>query len=108
MRRSLQRLRALTYKEVVQMLRDWRTLMLLFALPLPDYDQTFAAMGNFRGVHNLLADYSWAPPFYGATYEHPTASFEELSLSFVRTVCLLASRDGKGVLWGNDVYVHET
>lgn len=34
MRRSLQRLRALTYKEVVQMLRDWRTLMLLFALPL--------------------------------------------------------------------------
>lgn len=34
MRRSLQRLRALTYKEVAQMLRDWRTLMLLFALPL--------------------------------------------------------------------------
>ncbi len=34
MRRSWQRLRALTYKETVQMLRDWRTLMLLFALPL--------------------------------------------------------------------------
>jgi ABC-2 type transport system permease protein len=34
MRKSWQRLRALTYKETVQMLRDWRTLMLLFALPL--------------------------------------------------------------------------
>ncbi len=34
MRRSLQRLRALTYKEIMQMWRDRRTLMLLFALPI--------------------------------------------------------------------------
>jgi ABC-2 type transport system permease protein len=34
MHTSFQRLRALTYKEVVQMLRDGRTLMLLFALPI--------------------------------------------------------------------------
>jgi ABC-2 type transport system permease protein len=34
MRKSLQRLRALIYKEMVQILRDRRTLMLFFALPL--------------------------------------------------------------------------
>jgi ABC-2 type transport system permease protein len=34
MRKSLQRLRALVYKELVQILRDRRTLMLFFALPL--------------------------------------------------------------------------
>jgi len=34
MRKSFQRLRALVYKEMVQILRDRRTLMLFFALPL--------------------------------------------------------------------------
>ncbi|HEX7621152.1 MAG TPA: ABC transporter permease [Anaerolineales bacterium] len=34
MRKSIQRLRALVYKEMVQILRDRRTLMLFFALPL--------------------------------------------------------------------------
>ena len=34
MAKSLQRLRALIYKETVQILRDRRTLMLFFALPL--------------------------------------------------------------------------
>ena len=34
MAKSLQRLRALIYKETVQILRDRRTLILFFALPL--------------------------------------------------------------------------
>ena len=34
MLKSLQRLRALIYKETVQILRDRRTLILFFALPL--------------------------------------------------------------------------
>lgn len=41
--------------------------------------------------------------FLWPSYTHPTAPFEELSLSYVRTVCCLAAREGKGVLWGNDV-----
>jgi hypothetical protein len=54
---------------------------------LPDYEQSFQVMEGLR-----------------RTATHPTATFEELSLSFVRTVCVLARRDHKGVLWGNDVY----
>lgn len=76
----------------------------LFTLPLPNYDQSFAAMSQFKQVVNVLEKYPTLPPFHSFAHSHPTASFAELSLSFVRTVCRIASREGKGVLWGNDIY----
>jgi len=76
----------------------------LFSLPLPNYNRSFVDMGGFRRTGNALENYPSLSPFVTSRYEHPNASFEELSLSFVRTVCLLASREGKGVLWGNQVF----
>ena len=60
-------------------------------------------MEGFKGMRNILEGRVTGTEFLGLVYEHPSASFEELSLSYVRTVCSLAARDGKGVLWGNDV-----
>lgn len=76
----------------------------LFCLPLPSYNQSFVDMSGFRGMGNLLENHQNLPPFVASRYEHAEASFTELSLSFVRTVCLLASREGKGVLWGNSIF----
>jgi hypothetical protein len=75
----------------------------LFALQLPDYEYSFATMGAFKRERNILEGRVTRIEFQWPVYEHPRASFEELSLSYVRTVCSLAAREGKGVLWGNDV-----
>jgi hypothetical protein len=68
----------------------------LFALPLPDYPVSFAEMQKFVRRQP-------SPDFPLRTYDHPTASFEELSLSFLRTVAFLAARENRGLLWGNDI-----
>lgn len=73
----------------------------LFGLDLPDYECSFAAMRGFRQVRDLAA--GTGREFLWPAYEHPECSFERLSLSYVRTVCQLAAREGKGVLWGNGV-----
>ena len=75
----------------------------LFALDLPDYEYSFAAMESFKGARNILEGRVAGMEFQWPVYEHPSASFEQLSLSYVRTVCTLAARERKGVLWGNDV-----
>lgn len=62
----------------------------LEALPLPQYEQSFAAMQRFQDP-------------ISREYEHPRFSFEALSLSFVRTVARIAAREGHGLLWGNGV-----
>lgn len=56
-------------------------------LDLPRYEPSFAAMAAVRRAAGRESQTEWA----------------ELSLSFVRTVAVIAARDGKGVLWGNDV-----
>ena len=58
-------------------------------------------MQGFRRRRNLLE--GTGRELLGSAYEHPECSFERLRLSYVRTVCQLAAREGKGVLWGNDV-----
>jgi hypothetical protein len=75
----------------------------LFALNLPEYERSFAAMESFRSVQNILAGHRLDLEFNALAYNHPDVPFELLSLSFVRTMCSLAVRDGKGVLWGNDI-----
>ena len=75
----------------------------LFALDLPEYECSFTAMEKFKVVRNILEDRAPALNFQARVYHDPNGSFERLSLSFVRTVCNLAAREGKGVLWGNDV-----
>src|SRR5687767_485946 len=62
----------------------------LDTLPLPRYEVSFAAMERFRS------------PETGA-YESPDFSLEALSLSFVRTTATIAAREGRGLLWGNNV-----
>lgn len=73
----------------------------LFALDLPDYECSFAAMRGFQRLRNLAE--GTGRELLWPAYEHPEYSFERLSLSYVRTVCQLAAREGKGVLWGNGV-----
>jgi hypothetical protein len=75
----------------------------LFALKLPEYDYSFTAMQSFRQMLDFPAAETAGFEFKLPSYDHPDASFEELSLSYVRTVCVLASRQGKGVLWGNSI-----
>ncbi len=59
-------------------------------LELPRYEPTFAAMEAFRSRKPGL-------------YERPGVSFKALSLSFVRTVAVIAQAARRGVLWGNDL-----
>jgi hypothetical protein len=59
-------------------------------LDLPRYEPTFAAMEAFR-------------PRKPGPYECPGVSFKALSLSFVRTVAVIAQAERRGVLWGNDL-----
>ncbi|MEM6926436.1 MAG: hypothetical protein AAF602_05880 [Myxococcota bacterium] len=62
----------------------------LCELPLPRVPPTFEGM---RAFHRP-----------GLGYRPPDGwSFPELSLAFVKTVAGLASRQGLGVVWGNDV-----
>jgi len=75
----------------------------LFALALPEYEYSFVAMQDFRQARNILASRISDAEFLWPSYAHPSTSFEVLSLSYVRTVCVLAAREGKGVLWGNSV-----
>jgi hypothetical protein len=75
----------------------------LFALDLPEYECSFAAMEKFQNVRNIVEDRVVGLDFQRPVYHDPSGSFERLSLSFVRTVCNLAAREGKGVLWGNDL-----
>lgn len=75
----------------------------LFALNLPQYEYSFSAMEGFKTLRNVLEGRGLNLDFQWPVYEHPGVPFEELSLSYVRTVCGLAARDGKGVLWGNDI-----
>jgi hypothetical protein len=74
----------------------------LFALDLPEYERSFAAMERFKSVQNLFEGKGFGLEFNALTYGQPGVPFDQLSLSFVRTVCFLASREGKGVLWGNN------
>ncbi len=75
-------------------------------LPLPKYEASFEAMREFRRPDPLLGK-------FGITgYECDGFSFEELSLSFIRTVAEIASTASKGILWGNslmpaDYYRHQ-
>ena len=62
----------------------------LETLPLPRYETSFAAMQQFRTGE-------WGE------YECPDFSYEALSLSFVRTTAVIAVREHRGLLWGNDV-----
>ena len=62
----------------------------LEVLPLPQYEESFAAMERFQNPTSR-------------EYEHPDFSFEALSLSFVRTVAKIAAGEGRGLLWGNGV-----
>ena len=75
----------------------------LFALDLPEYEYSFTAMGDFVGTANILEGTPVDASFALRVFAHPARSFEELSLSYVRTVCSIAANSGKGVLWGNDV-----
>jgi len=75
----------------------------LFALDLPEYECSFAAMEKFKQVRNILEGRVSGLDFQWPVYEDASGSFERLSLSFVRTVCNLAALEGKGVLWGNDI-----
>jgi hypothetical protein len=61
----------------------------LDVLPLPRYEESFAAMEQF-GMKGT-----------GGGYECPGHSFEVLSLSFVRTTAALAAQQSRGLLWGN-------
>jgi hypothetical protein len=60
----------------------------LNTLDLPRYKTSFEAMANFSSQGN---------------YDHPGIPFTHLSLSFIRTVALLAVQQQKGILWGNDI-----
>jgi hypothetical protein len=62
----------------------------LAALPLPNYTPTFAAMEQFRKIHP-------------GPYECAGGPFDDLSLSFVRTVATIAVTRQLGLLWGNDL-----
>ena len=64
----------------------------LAALPLPNYEPSWQAMRDIRPYHDD---------------NFPDASPQALRLSLMRTVAVLASREGRGVLWGNDVYASE-
>jgi hypothetical protein len=60
-------------------------------LELPEYEATLDGMGAHRQVG----------PEGGTSY--PAHEFDRLSLSFVRTMAILAAEAGMGLLWGNDV-----
>lgn len=62
----------------------------LDVLPLPRYDDSFAAMEGFR------------MPDTGG-YVHPGFTVQELTLSFVRTTAKIAGAKNHGLLWGNGV-----
>jgi hypothetical protein len=62
-------------------------------LNLPRYEPTFAAMEAFRRQKP-------------GPYEVPGISFETLSLSFVRTVAVIAQAEHRGILWGNDLVTY--
>ena len=66
----------------------------LDTLPLPRYEASFAAMQQFRTGE-------WGE------YECPDFSSEALSLSFVRTTSVIAAREHRGLLWGNEVMPSE-
>jgi len=64
-------------------------------LQLPPFEKSFEAMENFRTKSNT-----------GPAYELPQGySFKHLSFAFLRTVGVLASEQGKGILWGNDLSI---
>jgi hypothetical protein len=62
---------------------------LLATIRLPLLEPSFEAMRRTRRP--------------GQGYHLDGWEWEELSLGFVRTVAVIASRSGKGLLWGNDV-----
>lgn len=57
-------------------------------LPLPQYPATYDAIEKFR-------------PVKPGPYEAEGVPFEELSLSFVRTIATIAAQDNKGIAWAN-------
>jgi hypothetical protein len=63
----------------------------LHALPLPRYPATFEAM-------DAVMPEPYQPP---AGFQ-----FQHVSLSFVRTVAEIAAQDRRGILWGNDLPLH--
>ncbi len=75
----------------------------LFALDLPLYECSFVGMEKFKSIRNILEGRVTGLDFQWPSYEHPDTSFGQLSLSYVRTVRTLAVREGRGVLWGNDI-----
>lgn len=69
-------------------------------LSLPRYEPTFEAMKSFNHPH---PNKELHERFGITAYDCPEFSFQELSLSFVRTVATIAANENKGILWGNDV-----
>jgi hypothetical protein len=66
-----------------------RLARLLASIPLPALEPSFDALRRTRKL--------------GEGYHAEGWEWEELSLGFVRTVAVIASGSGKGLLWGNDV-----
>jgi hypothetical protein len=62
---------------------------LLHGIDLPRVEPSFQAMKEF----SRNGTYAAPPPY----------TFEQLSLSFLRTVSGMAMAEGRGILWGNDV-----
>lgn len=74
----------------------------LFALDLPEYERSFSAMERLKSARNLVEGLGLGWEFNTLVHSMPGVPFDHLSLSLVRTVCSIASKEGKGVLWGND------
>jgi hypothetical protein len=67
------------------------------SLHLPEYEASFDAMEAFR--RRLEG------PHGGSSYEPPPEfTFEQLSLSYLRTVATIATQQQRGILWGNDLH----
>jgi hypothetical protein len=66
---------------------------LLSRIPLPTYESSFDRMRMFLKTNSDGSK----------TYQHPSASRDELFLSFLRTVSQIAGEQQKGILWGNDI-----
>jgi hypothetical protein len=86
-------------------------------LPLPQYEASFAVLDSmFEEIRRRNQRYTQlmkqrdSPELKAAAEaamekltKQSEAEWPPLSLSFVRSVAAIASRDGKAVLWGNDI-----
>jgi hypothetical protein len=66
----------------------------LAQLDLPRYERTFEAMEECHRRFRTAQ---------GTPQEAQNPSFQQVSLSYVRTVAEIAAQQGHGILWGNDL-----